>query len=145
MTGQIAFARTLRALDADDFRGSNLGLLLALAIFALWTWWLFAARIPQYETSPNTQLDLPAKSATADFPPTSNIHPGQPAQIIPTGGIAIPAKVENVRNEPNGQILVKFNLLPPPSQSPAAGPQPAQASIEVARLSPARVLLRSLR
>lgn len=145
MTGQIAFARTLRALDADDYRASNLGLLLAIVLFALWTWWLFAASIPQYETSTNTQLDLRANSALANFPPTSQIHPGQPAQIIPIGGIAIPAKVENVRNEPNGQILVQFNLLPSPSQPPAPSSQPGQASIEVARLSPARVLLRSLR
>jgi hypothetical protein len=44
----IAFARTIRALDADDFRGSTLGLLFAAVLLAGWTWWFFTPSIPQF-------------------------------------------------------------------------------------------------
>jgi hypothetical protein len=143
MTGQIAFARTIRALDADNFRAPKIGLFFAILLLAAWTWWLFTARIPQYETS--THLDLDHNSAAADFPPTTNIHPGQPAQIISPDGVKIQAQVENVRNEPTG-THVNFTLFPS-TQSPAPSPQPqrATASIEVARSSPASIVLRAIR
>jgi hypothetical protein len=143
MTGQIAFARTIRALDADDFRASKIGSFFAILLLALWTWWFFTPRVPQYETS--THLELDHNSAIADFPPTTQIHPGQPAQIISPDGVTIQAQVENVRNEPT-VTHVEFNLLLS-AQSPAPSPQPlrATASIEVARSSPASIVLRAIR
>ena len=51
MNQGIAFSRTLRALDADDFRASKLGLLIAAALLVAWTWWMLAARVPQYEST----------------------------------------------------------------------------------------------
>src|SRR5271167_1292305 len=146
MTGQIAFARTLRALDADNFRGSKLSLLLAFAVLALWTWWMFAARIPQYEVANNTQLDLPHNSASADFPQSTHIQPGQHAQITSNDGAILQAEVVNVRNEPTGPTHITFNLF----QTTVPGYQPpatarATASVEVTRISPAALVLRSLR
>lgn len=47
MNQGIAFARTIRALEADDFRRSKIGLLIALILLAAWIWWMFAARVPQ--------------------------------------------------------------------------------------------------
>ena len=68
MNQGIPFARTIRALDAGDFRTSKLGLLLAAAVLAAWIWWALAARIPQYELSANVRLDSTGQSAVADFP-----------------------------------------------------------------------------
>jgi hypothetical protein len=139
MTGQIAFARTIRALDADDFRGSKLGLFFAIVLLALWTWWFFAASIPQYETS--TYLQLNHNSAEADFQPTIQIFPGQPAQITVNGEI-IQARVENVINEPTN-MHVELHLLTTP---PATGNQPpATARVEIDRASPAAIVLRAIR
>jgi len=53
VTGQAAFARTLRALDADSFRVSKLALLVAVILLGAWTWWFFTPSIPD-----NTQNDF---------------------------------------------------------------------------------------
>jgi hypothetical protein len=144
MTGQIAFARTIRALDADDFRGSKLGLLVALALLACWTCWMFAARIPQYEVTANARLELDHNSAAADFPATTRIHPGQHAQIVWNDGDIIEAQVEKVRNEPTGSIRVQFNLFSIPATSHQP-PATARVSVETNRISPAALVLRALK
>jgi hypothetical protein len=151
MTGQIAFARTLRSLDADDSRGSKMGLFFAIILLAAWTWWLFAANIPQYEVSSHTRLDLNHNFAEADFSPTTRIHPGQPAQITTNDGQIIQAQVEKVINEPT-ITRVQFTLSkasPATSHQPPATPEPpatshqppATARIEVTRTSPATLVL----
>ena len=147
MTGQIAFARTLRAVNADDLHGSKLTLLLAIIILALWTWWIFAARIPQYEISEAAQLET-GNSATANFPPTTHIRSGQHAQITTTDGATIEAEVANVQNEPTGPTHVTFTLFPSAahqSPTPSPQPQPARASVEITRISPASSIRRALR
>ena len=68
MNQGIAFARTLRALDADGFRRSKLGLLIAAILLAAWTWWMLAARVPQYETATNVRIE--DGRAIAYFPST---------------------------------------------------------------------------
>jgi len=139
MTGQIAFARTLRALDSDNFRGSKMGLFFAIILLAAWTVWLFAASIPQYEISPHTHLDLDYNSAVADLPSTSNIHPGQPTQITTNGGQIIQAQVEKVINEPTSTHahLTLSSTTPATSHQP-----PVTTGIEVGSTSPATLLLR---
>src|SRR5690348_17183 len=84
MTGSIAFARTLRALDADGFRASKLGLLLVGALLACWTWWMLAAHIPRYEIAQNARVDAGSLLAVAEFPlgeALARIHPGQQAEL----------------------------------------------------------------
>ena len=142
MTGQIAFARTIRALDADDFRAPKIGLFFAIVLLAAWTWWFFTPRIPQYETS--THLELDHNSAAADFPPTTNIHPGQPAQIISHDGGTIQAQIENVRNEPT----ITHVHLTLSTTTPATSHQPpatAWATVEVNRATPVSIVLRAIR
>jgi hypothetical protein len=141
MTGQIAFARTLRALDADNFRAPKMGLFFAIVLLAAWTWWLFTARIPQYEVT--TKLELSGNSAEAIFPRTTTIHPGQPAQITLTDGQILEARVEKVTNEPTG-VRIHFNLsstLLTPSPQP---PAPARATVEVDPAAPATIVLHVL-
>ena len=43
----IAFARTLRALEADDFRGSKLGIAIAVILIGTWIWW-FVVDFPRH-------------------------------------------------------------------------------------------------
>ena len=75
MNQGIAFARTIRALDADDFRRSKFTLLIAAILLGAWTWWMLAARIPQYETTTNVRME--SGRAIAYFPSTDQIRPGQ--------------------------------------------------------------------
>jgi hypothetical protein len=145
MTGQIAFARTIRALDADDSRGSKLGLLLALVLLACWTWWALAASIPQYEVSGDVRLESGRNAALADFPATSRIRPGQPVEIVSNEGHLIQGQVANVQNEPTGSIHVQFKLSPPAVATTHQPPATWRASVEVARVSPAAIVLRALR
>ncbi|HEV8038511.1 MAG TPA: hypothetical protein VGP62_06590 [Bryobacteraceae bacterium] len=142
MTGQIAFARTIRALDADDFRAPKLGLFFAIILLALWTWWFFAASIPQHETGIN--LELNQNTAIADFPPTTQIHPGQPAQIIMNDGQLINAQVEKVTTEPT-TVRIQFNLSPTTPATSHQPPATARATIEVNRATPASLVLHALR
>ena len=72
MTGQAAFARTLRALDADSFRAYTLTLLFAGILFAGWIRWFF---------TPSVAYATPRAHNTA---PSSTIEPGRvsPAAIV---------------------------------------------------------------
>jgi hypothetical protein len=139
MTGQIAFARTIRALDSDDFRAPKLGLFFAIILLALWAWWFFAASIPQYETSTNLQLNQ--NTAIADIPPTTQIHPGQSAQITTNDGQLINARVEKVTTEPT---TVRIHLTLSPTTPATSHQPPATARVKTARVSPAAIVLRSL-
>src|SRR6202161_526168 len=95
MNQGIAFARTLRALDADDFRASKLGLLAAIILLIAWTWWMLAARVPQYESTTNVRME--SGHAIAYFPPDvlSRIQVNQPA-LVHTEGATFSAQVKTV-------------------------------------------------
>ncbi len=138
MTGQIAFARTIRALDADDFRGSKLALFFAIILIALWAWWFFAASIPQYQTT--THVELNQNSAEANFPPTTQIHPNQQAQITTIAGQTIQAKVEKVINEPTTTHAYLTLRTTAPATS---NQQPATARVET-RATPASLVRTAL-
>jgi hypothetical protein len=137
MNRGIAFARTLRALDADDFRASKLGLLAAAVLLVAWLWWVVAARVPQYESTTNVHIQ--SGQAIAYFPPDvlARIHANQPAQIR-IGGIAFPAQVRTVATDHAELVLA------PNPQSPIPASQPATADIEISRLSPAAIALQTL-
>src|SRR5580698_3529712 len=131
----IAFSRTLRALDADDFRASKLGLLAAVALLAAWTWWMLAARVPQYESTSNVRIE--SGVVVAYFPSTIRIHPGQSA-VVNIGSDSFPARVQTV-----GSDHAELDLVPNP-QSPIAASSSSSADIEVSQVSPASVALQSL-
>jgi hypothetical protein len=128
----IAFVRTLRALQADDFRASKLGLFAAVALLAAWTWWLFAARVPQYESTNNVRIE--SGRAIAYFPSTSDMAIGQPA-LIHLSRATITARVQSIAPD-----HVDLALL--------ANSQPLTATsvdIETARVAPAALALKTLR
>lgn len=134
MNQGIAFARTTRALEADDFRGSKLGLLVAAILLGAWTWWLFAARVPQYETTANVRIE--SGHAIANFASVHQIRPGQTA-LVTIGGQTLPARVENVAGD---RAELVFASEPP--SGAASGP--ATAEVEVSRVSPAAIAFRTL-
>jgi hypothetical protein len=75
----IAFSRTMRSLDADDFRGPRVVWLVAGILLAAWTWWFFTAQIPIRDGSQGpgegVRRSTPAKLAwrAMRLTPVSNI------------------------------------------------------------------------
>jgi hypothetical protein len=135
MNQGIAFARTIRALDADDFGPSKLTLAFAVILLAAWTWWMLAARVPQYRTT--TTVRLESGRALAYFSSTGEIRPGQTA-FVTIGGHAIAARVQSVA--PDHADLVFTN-----NQQPRTNNQhPTTARVEVSSVSPAAIAFRTL-
>ena len=134
MNQGIAFARTIRALDADDFRGSKLGFAIAAALLGVWIWWMLAARIPQYETTTNVRIET--GRAIALFPSTDQIRPGQPAFVTVVNDI-IAARVQAVTSD-HAELVFNNNQQPPTISTSAT------AEIEISRISPAAIALRTL-
>lgn len=140
MNQGIPFARTIRALDADNFRAANLTWLLAVLVLAAWIWWAFAARVPQYETSTDVHFDPLSETAIVYFqnPSRAPIRTGQKA-LLHSNSRLIPADVAAVTPANDGQLRVILRLSRVPSQlSP-----PAAAEIETERVSPAAIALRT--
>jgi hypothetical protein len=137
MNQGIAFARTLRALHADDFRASKFGLLAAAVLLIAWTWWMFAARVPQYESATNVRID--SGRIIAYFPPDAmrRISVGQPA-LFHVGDSTFSYRVQSISSE-------HIDLaLPANGQLPTAASSSSSAEIEVSRLSPAALAFRTL-
>jgi hypothetical protein len=140
MNQGIAFARTLRALDADDFRSSKVGFAIAAILLGVWAWWMLAARVPRYETTTNVTIE-PGR-AIAYFPSTSQIHPGQTA-LVTLGNDTIPARVQTVAPD-HAELFFTNNQPTTKNQQPTTASSSASAEIETTRVSPAAVVLRTL-
>lgn len=136
MNQGIAFARTLRALEAGDFRASKLGLLAAVMILGAWAWWMLAARLPQYESSNDVRIETGRAMAYFPADALSQIHVGQPADVHLSGS-AFPARVESIASD-------HTELLFTSHQPPATTLTPATADVEVSQLSPAALAFRTL-
>jgi membrane fusion protein (multidrug efflux system) len=52
------FSRTTRALNADTYRRSTLGLIIVMAVLGAWTAWLFMARVAVYEVTDTARLEV---------------------------------------------------------------------------------------
>jgi hypothetical protein len=143
MNQGIAFARTIRALDADDFRTSKLMLFVAAAVLAGWAWWMVAAQVPQYEVT--TDVRLVPEGAIASFPASAvnRLYNDQRA-VLHFATVSVPAQVSQVTSEANGTVHVELRLFANP-QSLATNPGEARSvELEVSRRSPASIALRSL-
>jgi hypothetical protein len=137
MNQGIAFTRTLRALDADDFRASKLGLFAATALLIAWTWWMFSARVPQYESTTNVRIE--SGQVIAHFPPRAlaRIRTNQPATVH-LGDSSFPARVQSVAADRAELVLA------PNPQPPIPASSSGTAEIEVSAASPASITLRIL-
>jgi hypothetical protein len=135
VTQGIAFARTTRALNADDFRGSKLSLAIAAILLAAWTWWMLAARVPQYESTTNVRLE--SGRAIAYFSSTGQIRPGQPA-FVTLANDTVTAQVQNVTGD-HAELVFTNNQQPRTNNQ-----QPTTARVEISRTSPAAIAFRTL-
>jgi hypothetical protein len=143
MNGPIAFSRTLRAFDADDFRISNVLLLLVFLLLAGWSWWFFRSTVPQFETTHDVRIQPNLFVATFPARALEHLRPGQSA-ALQVDGLVIPAKVSAIANDAaGGQIRV---LLMPATerQPPASGHHEAEASVEIERVTPAALIMRAI-
>jgi hypothetical protein len=134
MNQGIAFARTIRALDADDFRGSKLGFVVAAILLGVWTSWLLAARVPQYETTTNVRIEY--GRAIAYFPSTSQMHPGQTA-LVTLDNDTFPARVQAVASDHAELVFTN-------DQQPTTTSTRAAARVKVSSVSPAAIAFRAL-
>jgi membrane fusion protein (multidrug efflux system) len=64
------FDRTLRSLEAPDARGLTVTLVVALALLAGWTAWLFAGSVPLYESTDAARVEVQA----AAYPVSSTVE-----------------------------------------------------------------------
>lgn len=53
----VAFSRTLRSLEADGFRRTSWGLLVAASLLAAWAAWFFFGRVTRYVVSETARLE----------------------------------------------------------------------------------------
>lgn len=88
----LAFPRSVRSLDADDLRGSVVGLALVTALLVAWSAWFFLALVGLYEVAATARVEVDALGTVA--PPgklklvadlravaLGRIQPGQAAQL----------------------------------------------------------------
>jgi multidrug resistance efflux pump len=146
----IDFSRTIRSLNTDSFRVPTLVLICAVLVMVAWLAWFFLAHISLYEVSTSARV-TEQQLVEAKFAPevSGHIQPGQSAQIqldgfpsIPYG--TIPATVLNVNRESDdGQVRVEFTLQSE-SVSLLQSGLPGTVRVEVARVTPAVLVLRAV-
>jgi len=54
----VTFSHSLRSLNADSFRRSVIGLLLAVAVLGAWVGWALFARVTLYEVTDTARLEV---------------------------------------------------------------------------------------
>ena len=147
MTGQIAFSKTLRALDADDFRASKLSIVLALVTLVAWIWWMVTPSVAQFQELDNATIAWvdPHHASLRDLPSTgvARLQNGQAIQLRFDNRSAS-ARVASMSFWKIGEhenSLIVLDVL-----SNIALPLPSRATIEIEtnRISPAQALLRAL-
>ncbi|MCP4702234.1 MAG: hypothetical protein GY862_36050 [Gammaproteobacteria bacterium] len=164
------FSRTIRSLETDHGHLSRLGLLIAILVAVMWSWWFFTAQLISYEVSRKIYItdkenfvsrfgasrygrriqNFRRQFILAEFSPQAmeNIHPGQKAfvRLAGTAGKAtgaIPAVVIKVKTGPKkGNIELRAEI-------DAAAPDPfkegegGEVKIEVKNITPAVLVLRA--
>lgn len=103
------FSRSVRSLQADDFRSSLVGLLIAMALLSLWLAWFFFARVTIYEFSLPLQVTA-SETLKVVFPHKAQgqLKPGQFAVLKLDGDVGsrvgrVPALVTNVTSQAAGE------------------------------------------
>lgn len=145
------FANTLRSLNADRFRGSLIGLGVAVVLLIAWSSWFFLARMTIYEVSASAVVARDG-FVLADFPSAKldRIHRGQAAWLHPVPDPAeqpanVPAVVFDIIGSPSVE-LTRVRLFPMPDRDQNQVLLPGQkvrVEIEVESVSPASLVLRT--
>ena len=164
----ISFSHTLRALHADSFRASVIGMIAALVLLSAWLVWFFKAEIPSYRISLKAYITnyetvsavFPRDEARvretleqqliAEFLPeeSENIRTGQSAVFYPDGEIgkqiaSIPAIVRKINRSPKKAEVLLSALSD--AGSPVHIPPKAtgQVKVIVSSMSPAQLVMRT--
>ncbi len=145
----IAFAQSMRSLQADRGYRSLVSLAIAAVLLVAWVLWLFLAHITLYSTGQITEIQRDG-TVIAAFPAkeAERLQVGQHALLMPSGELAktvsaIPAEILNVIPQA-GQDQVRVELYPL-SEEPAlfdAKGFTGQVDVEVEQLSPAMLVAR---
>ncbi len=143
MSGPIAFSRTVRAFDADDFHISNLLLLLVFALLIGWGWWFFRSSVPQFEATREVRIQPNLFVATFPARALEHLRPGQSA-ALQVDGIVIPAKVSAIANDAAGGEIQVLLMPATERQPPAGGHHEAEASVEIERVTPVTLVMRAI-
>lgn len=133
----IAFSRSLRSLQADGWRATLIGLMIALVLLMAWCSWFFFTSIDFTVSGTITGHDDNG-FLIVQFPSTETAHikRGQQAQIIdPNSKNKLYALVTEVEN--SGQV----KLAVPPRQQNIKNLQHAQINIVWQRRTPAQLVL----
>jgi hypothetical protein len=146
------FFRSMRSLEADSFRPSVVGLILALVVLFAWGTWFVAARITLYETAQASYVSEKGE-VRVQFPSVKQslfkvgqygwLHVADPDS---DNTIDLPAVVMNIRN-PSGQEMIELELfvLDDPNMPILTTGMPAQVEIATGNLSPAELVLQASR
>jgi hypothetical protein len=145
------FANTLRSLNADRFRGSLIGLGVAVVLLIAWGGWFLLARITIYEASASAVVARDG-FVVADFPSAAleRIRRGQAAWLhpVPDAGeqpVIVPAVVFDIKFSSAESIPVKlFPMLDRDPNKILLEGQKIRVEIEVDSVSPASLVLRTL-
>lgn len=145
----VPFARSTRSLNADKFRFSLVGLVLAMLLLGGWCLWFFFAQITLFASSQEAQV-VEGELIVALFPKEDlhRIVRGQHARFQPdgvaldAGGVA--CLVTEVGRNASGQGLVQLAVLHQQLQVPVAPDATGQVDIEVGQLSPAKLVLQAM-
>lgn len=145
----IAFAQSMRSLEADRGYRSLAGLLIAAVLLILWVLWLCLAHITIYTTGQITEVERDG-TVLATFPAkeTDRLQVGQAALLNPSGELAktvgaIPAEVLDVIPQPE-QDQVRVELYPLREEPALFQPNgfTGQVDVEVEQVSPAMLVAR---
>jgi membrane fusion protein (multidrug efflux system) len=91
------FDRTLRSLEAPDARGLTFKLVVALALLAGWTVWLFRGSVPLYESTDAARVEVQA----AAYPVASAVEGRVVRSTLALGGVVA-----------RGDVLVEIDAEP---------------------------------
>lgn len=139
----IAFARSLRSLEADGrSRGGLWFIVIAAVVLAAWMTWFLRARVAQYERTDRAVVEAAPGGrwlAVATFPVSAlgRIRAGQPARVFVQGS-ALTATVAAVSSDNASRVVLNLEGTPVLRNG-------LQARIEVTvdNLTPAALLLRT--
>ncbi|MEO8627699.1 MAG: hypothetical protein ABI612_06300 [Betaproteobacteria bacterium] len=159
------FPRSIRSLEADRFRASAIGLIVAVVILGIWLGWFFLARVSVYKVANGVRLEQwactscdtigKASIAVVDFPAAialTHVRVGQTAFMhldgLPRALYAgIRAEVSSVSTQVvEGKVRVELATQPDDDAYITLRPNlTATIEVEVERVSPAILVLRTTR
>jgi len=142
----------MRSIEADSFRPSMVGLILALVLLMGWGIWFVAARITLFETAQATQVSTDGE-VLVEFPSEKQpvfkigqygwLHVAQPDG---EGTIDLPAVLMDIRHDPaKNSVELELFAMDNPNEPVLETGMQAQVEIATGHLSPAELVIRASR